>query len=99
MAEDALLHALLHRRLQIFGRVQGVFYRASTQQEAERLGVAGWVRNRADGSVEAEVHGSASAVTALIDWCQHGPPGARVERVAVTECAPATGSGFEILRN
>ncbi|MEO5350271.1 MAG: acylphosphatase [Magnetococcus sp. YQC-3] len=90
--------ARLHKRLHIFGRVQGVYYRASTQQEAERLGLTGWVKNRPDGSVEAEVHGASSAVTALIAWCQHGPPGARVERVEVTDCPPATGEGFLILR-
>ncbi|MEO5362436.1 MAG: acylphosphatase [Magnetococcus sp. DMHC-8] len=82
-------NTLSHKRLHIFGRVQGVYYRVSTQQEAERLGVTGWVKNRPDGSVEAEAHGPPSAVTALIAWCQHGPPGARVERVEVTDCPPA----------
>ncbi|MBF0460973.1 MAG: acylphosphatase [Magnetococcales bacterium] len=90
---------LRHQRLQIFGRVQGVYYRASTQQEAERLGLAGWVKNRADGSVEAEVHGPTPAVAALLAWCQHGPPGARVERVVVTECPPVDGVGFQIVRD
>ncbi len=90
---------LLHKRLQIFGRVQGVYYRASTQQEAERLGVSGWVKNRPDGSVEAEAHGPDSAVTALIAWCQYGPPGARVERMEVTDCPPMTGADFQIARH
>ena len=93
MAEDLLLH----RRLHIFGRVQGVYYRASTQQEAKRLALSGWVKNRADGSVEVEAHGSASGITALIDWCQHGPPGAQVERVEVTDCPPASDANFQIL--
>ncbi|MBF0160728.1 MAG: acylphosphatase [Magnetococcales bacterium] len=88
---------LLHKRLYIFGRVQGVYYRASTQQEAERLALTGWVKNRADGSVEIEVHGPPGGVTALIAWCQHGPPGARVERVEVTECPEATCTGFQIV--
>ncbi|MEO5340185.1 MAG: acylphosphatase [Magnetococcus sp. MYC-9] len=86
-----------HKNLKIFGRVQGVYYRASTQQEAEQLGLTGWVKNRADGSVEAEVHGASNAVMALIAWCQHGPPGARVERVEVTDCLPALHEGFQIL--
>lgn len=88
-----------NKRLQIFGRVQGVYYRLSTQQEAERLGVSGWVRNRPDGSVEAELHGSATAVQALIAWCQHGPPGANVERVEIEACPPANHTGFQIRRN
>ncbi len=89
---------LLHKRLLIFGRVQGVYYRVSTQEEAEKLGVRGWVKNRADGSVEAEVHGSPGAVAALIAWCQHGPPGARVERVETSECPAVDLSGFHIIR-
>lgn len=94
--EEEIQH---HKRLHIFGRVQGVYYRASTQQEAERLGLSGWVKNRPDGSVEAEAHGSPSAVAALIAWCQHGPPGARVERLEVTECPAAHYTAFSIERN
>jgi acylphosphatase len=76
------------RRLAITGVVQGVWYRESMRLEAERLGVTGWVRNRADGSVEAVVQGSAAAVEAMQRWACRGPEQARVERV---EASPAEG--------
>jgi acylphosphatase len=69
--------------LRITGRVQGVGYRASLRGEALARGVAGWVRNRRDGSVEAIVQGKAEAVDGLVDWARRGPPGARVDRVEV----------------
>ena len=82
------------RRLSIRGRVQGVFFRESMRQEAEALGVDGWVRNRRDGSVEAVVQGPAAAVEAIVRWARHGPPDAEVTGVDV---GPATGDyrGFE----
>jgi acylphosphatase len=66
------------RRLVIRGRVQGVFFREAMRQEAERLGVAGWVRNCRDGTVESVVQGAPAAVEALIAWARSGPPDARV---------------------
>jgi acylphosphatase len=83
----------------VTGRVQGVSYRAATASEARRLGVVGWVRNRVDGSVELEVEGPEDRVAALLTWCEHGPPSARVERVATEEIAP-TGkeNAFSVLR-
>ena len=71
-------------RLRITGRVQGVGYRWSMVQEAQRLGVSGWVRNQRDGSVEAVVGGAPEAVQALMDWAKGGPPQARVDGVAVS---------------
>ncbi len=71
--------------LQILGRVQGVWFRESMRQEAERLGVTGWVCNRPDGSVEAVIQGSTEAVNALLAWTKTGPPMAQVERVIVGE--------------
>jgi acylphosphatase len=73
----------------VTGRVQGVSYRASAASEARRLGVVGWVRNQYDGSVELEAEGQDERVAALLAWCEHGPPAARVERVDVEELAPA----------
>lgn len=81
------------------GRVQGVSYRASTASEARRLGVVGWVRNLPDGSVELEAEGPDEKVAALLAWCEHGPPSARVERVAVEELAPTGADGaFAVVR-
>jgi acylphosphatase len=78
-----MTHACQH--LLIHGYVQGVYYRASMVQEARRLGVAGWVRNRRDGAVEALVLGDAASVQALVDWAHRGPEQARVERLEVTD--------------
>lgn len=82
------------QHLRIHGRVQGVWYRESMRQEAERLGVAGWVRNTPDGSVEAVIQGPAEAVDALIAWARSGPPQARVDRIELNE-AHGRFSGFE----
>ena len=72
------------RRLRIHGDVQGVGFRYSLHREALRLGLTGWVRNRRDGTVEAVVAGTASAVEAIIAWSHRGPPSARVESVTVS---------------
>ena len=71
------------RRLRIFGRVQGVFFRESMRQRAEQLKVTGWVRNCADGTVEAIAQGDAFAVGRLIEWAQRGPDAAKVDKVDV----------------
>lgn len=71
------------RHLVITGRVQGVAYRACMAQEARRLGVTGWVRNRSDGCVEAMVAGSDEQVAAIMNWARRGPPSAQVNHVAV----------------
>lgn len=65
------------------GRVQGVYYRASTQAQAQSLGLRGWVRNLPDGRVELRTQGTRARVEALIDWCRKGPPSARVTAVDV----------------
>lgn len=81
----------------VFGRVQGVFYRASAQSEADRLGLAGWVRNRTSGTVELVAEGPGDAVAALLAWCRTGPPAARVERVEHTESEPVgLSGGFDV---
>lgn len=83
----------------VTGRVQGVSYRASTASEARRLGLVGWVRNVADGSVELEVEGPEDKVAALLAWCEQGPPSARVAEVRVEELAPrGTEAHFAVVR-
>ncbi len=69
--------------LRVEGRVQGVFFRASTMEQAIRLGLKGWVRNCPDGSVEAVAEGEKEKLNELVRWCHHGPPGGRVENVLV----------------
>lgn len=69
--------------LLISGRVQGVFYRASAQQEAQRLGITGEIRNLPGGEVEAIVEGQQQAVEEFIAWCRRGPPAAEVDHVRV----------------
>ena len=76
--------------------MQGVGYRASMIDEARRLNVTGWVRNRRDGTVEAVVDGDAQAVAAIIAWARRGPPGSRVTGVAVEE-TDGSFSGFDWL--
>jgi len=71
------------RRARIEGRVQGVYFRASTAQRATALGISGHARNLPDGAVEVLAAGSSEAVEALLDWLRHGPPLARVESVSV----------------
>jgi acylphosphatase len=74
----------------IDGRVQGVFFRDSCRREAAAAGVAGWVRNRDDGRVEAVFEGDETAVERLVAWCRHGPPRAAVTSVSVRD-EPAAG--------
>jgi acylphosphatase len=76
------------RHVIICGRVQGVGYRAWTEHEALRRGLEGWVRNRRNGSVEAVFSGPVAVVTAMIDACRDGPPGARVEAVDMRAAGP-----------
>lgn len=70
-------NARVHLRIQ--GRVQGVYYRASCRQQAQALGLCGWVRNRWDGSVEAVAEGPQASLDAFVAWCRQGPPSARVD--------------------
>ena len=83
------------RHLRIFGLVQGVGFRYRLMEEAQYLGITGWVRNRRGGSVEAMVAGSAEAVEALIAWARRGPPAASVERVEIS-VAEGTFTTFEL---
>jgi acylphosphatase len=89
---------LHRRRVIVHGRVQGVSFRAATAAEATAAGVAGWVRNRRDGSVEAVFEGGCEGVEALVDFCRRGPRLARVERVERFEEPPEGLRGFRVLR-
>jgi acylphosphatase len=89
--------APIRRRLIVEGYVQGVFFRATTQEKALEFEVSGWVRNRWDGTVEVLVEGDEGRVAQLVQWCHQGPPGARVMDVRVEE-EPHKGefTGFDV---
>jgi acylphosphatase len=80
----------------VSGRVQGVFFRETMRRRAESSGLAGWVQNNAEGSVEAVFEGEQRAVERLVDWCREGPRGARVEWVDVASEEPEGLSGFDV---
>jgi acylphosphatase len=86
----------IRRRAIVHGRVQGVFFRDTARQKAWELGLSGWVRNRADGTVEAVVEGDPHAVQEMLHELRSGPPRAHVDRVDVTEEPPEGLSGFQI---
>jgi acylphosphatase len=82
----------------VSGTVQGVYYRATTREEARERCVDGWVRNLANGSVEAVLEGDPEAVEAMVEWCHTGSPRAEVDDVAVEYVEPQGESGFEVRR-
>ncbi len=84
------------RQVRLTGRVQGVFLRAWTKEQADRLGICGWVRNCADGSVEAHFEGRPDSVERMVDLAGKGSSGARVEQVDVDEVAIMSLDRFEI---
>ncbi len=90
---------LVRARVRVRGLVQGVWFRQSAADEARRLGLEGWVKNLADGSVEAEAQGERVRVEALVRWCHRGPPAARVDAVEVEWGVPGEGLGaFRVAR-
>jgi len=84
--------------IQVLGKVQGVFFRASTQEKAQQLGVRGWVRNEPDGSVKIWAEGRTENLKELVAWCHRGPTHARVQRVIVDDIAEENFSDFQIHR-
>jgi acylphosphatase len=82
--------------VRVTGRVQGVSFRWYAVREADRLGLAGWVRNEPDGSVAAHLEGPEDAVEEMVAWCGHGPPAARVDDVEVRKVGATGGSTFEV---
>ena len=85
------------RRVIVHGLVQGVYFRDTTQRLARQAGVAGWVRNRADGAVEAVFEGPDEAVERLVDFCRRGPRGARVDRTEVLDEEPDGIASFSVV--
>lgn len=83
-------------RVIVHGMVQGVGYRYSLRLVAADTGVSGWVRNRNDGTVEADIEGTSDQIDAVLAWMSHGPPGARVDTATVTDAAPSGVRGFEV---
>jgi acylphosphatase len=90
--------ALVGRHVRVTGHVQGVFFRAWAQGEARELGVSGWIRNCADGSVEAHLAGEEADVVRMIERMRRGPSNARVEDVTVEDTDPETIGRFELRR-
>lgn len=88
--------ARVGRHVRVAGRVQGVFFRAWAKQQADELGVAGWVRNCADGSVEAHLAGEEGAVAELIDRLRDGPPSAIVSNVRIEDSEPEPSETFDV---
>ena len=87
------------RHVYVRGRVQGVAFRWYTQEKAAELGVSGWVRNLADGRVEAWLEGDGHAVGEMLAWLRRGPPSARVEGVDAREREPEGFGAFEVRRS
>ena len=90
MSETGAIHLFVR------GRVQGVFFRASTQKKAESLGLFGWVKNDSDGSVEIHAEGDPTQLEAFIAWCRKGPPLASVKDVDLNETQPEGLTSFEV---
>ncbi|MEK6475969.1 acylphosphatase [Catalinimonas sp. 4WD22] len=86
----------VHYTIRVYGKVQGVFFRASTQDKAESLGILGWVKNEADGSVRIEAEGPEQQMQEFIEWCKQGPNHAKVEKVDYKEDNPQGFVRFEV---
>ena len=85
-------------RVVVSGRVQGVFFRASTRDHALHLGASGWVRNMTDGRVEAVFEGSDEQVEKMLSWCHRGSPLSRVDGLEIEEENPENIEGFQVFR-
>ena len=89
---------IVGRNVRLSGRVQGVFFRAWAQGQARELGVSGWIRNCADGSVEAHLSGEEECVERMIDRLGRGPANAKVDDFSVEDAPPETAGRFEVRR-
>jgi acylphosphatase len=88
----------INKRIQIKGKVQGVFFRKSTQEKALQLGITGWVQNEPDGSVLTEIEGTAEAIAQMEQWLHQGPERARVEEVMIVEGEVKGYEDFQVKR-
>lgn len=93
---DATHGDIVRFRVVVHGLVQGVWFRESCRRQATSLGLAGWVRNRADGTVEAHFEGPEREVAQAVSWCRAGPPAAEVTGVDVDAEEPEGGLGFQV---
>jgi acylphosphatase len=93
--QKSFLLAMVSKRIRITGRVQGVGYRAWTMSQASQYNIAGWVRNRSDGSVEAQLQGSEELIKAMIKDCYDGPLMAHVSNIEISDSSPESLSGFD----
>jgi acylphosphatase len=89
---------MIRIRVVVHGLVQGVWFRESCKRMAEEQGVAGWVRNRSDGTVEAVFEGAAQPVSVVVSWCRIGPTRAEIAGIDVTEETPEGLAGFSVRR-
>jgi acylphosphatase len=87
-----------HINIKITGKVQGVFFRASTKAVADQIGVKGFVKNEKDGSVYVEAEGLATFLDMFLEWCHHGPDKAIVEKIEVTEGELKNFNNFEVIK-
>ena len=88
----------INKRIKIKGKVQGVFFRKSTQEKALELGISGWVQNELDGSVLTEIEGPATAIAQMEQWLRTGPERARVDEVIIVEGAVKGYDNFQVKR-
>jgi len=88
---------MVSKRIQVLGKVQGVFYRATAKTKADDLKLVGWVRNEPDGSVVMEVQGDDVKVSQMIEWCKEGPTFSRVDQVLEEPAEPLNERSFEIV--
>jgi acylphosphatase len=86
----------IRRHVVVHGQVQGIGFRFSARVEAQRLGVSGWVRNRSDGAVEAEIEGEPPVIDAMLGWFDEGPPGASVTTMITSDLEPTGEHGFNV---
>ena len=87
---------MVHKNIQIFGRVQGVGFRYSARLAARNYGIKGYVRNMSDGSVYLEVEGSEDNVTRFINWCREGPDFAYIDHINITDGSLRNFESFEV---